>query len=78
MKNKMVTTETLISDLEYRNHKKTREVASNFTQHITNAIMTKTKYLQVIQNCHVNALFNHAFYFIFLLTSKYAYGILNT
>lgn len=47
----MVTTETLISDLEYRNHKKTREVAGNFTQHITiidYAIMTKNKIFTVI------------------------------
>ena len=53
----MVTTETLISDLEYRNQKKTREVAGNFTQHITiidYAIMTKNKIFTVIQNCHVN------------------------
>ena len=47
----MVTTDALISDLEHRHHKKTREVACNFTQHITiidYAIMT-TKYLQLLR-----------------------------
>lgn len=62
----MVTTETLISDREHRNHKKTGEVASNFTQHITiidYAIMTKNKIFTVIQNCHANrCLTMHLFY----------------
>ena len=51
LKNRMVTTDALISDLEHRHHKKTREVACNFTQHITiidYAIMT-TKYLQLLR-----------------------------
>lgn len=74
----MVTTETLINGLEYRN-KKRREVASSFVWHIViidYAIMTKNKTIfTVTLNCHVN----HCLckYFIFLLTSKYAYDILN-
>ena len=53
----MVTTETLINDLEYRN-KKRREVASSFAPHIIiidYAIMTKNKTIfTVTLNCHVN------------------------